>query len=167
MMRLIKKFQKNSLTKKTAIISIIVSVITVGFACNFTYLSVIKSASETSARQASETVKQLAEKINDNIIGICDISANVETNRNFIDVAAKNDGAFSLNDFSILSELFNDTHVFNSKIIDSIIFLRDDGQVFYEYQHGVNTGIDFKKLDWYKKAESNNGFAIWYPPYKN
>lgn len=166
-MMLIKEFQKNSLTKKTAIISIIVSVITVGFACNFTYLSVIKSAAETSARQASETIKQLAEKIHDDIIYVCDISANVETNRDFIDIAAKNDGSFNLNDFSTLSELFNDTHVFNSKIIDSIIFIRDDGQVFYEYQHGVNTGVDFKELDWYKKTESNNGFAIWYPPYRN
>lgn len=166
-MMLIREFYKNSLTKKTAIISIIVSVITVGFACNFTYCSVRKSAAESSVRQASETVKQLADKINDNIIYIYDIYGNVETSRDFIDIAAKNDEKFNLNDFSTLSELFNDTHVLNSKIIDSIIFIRDDGQIFYEYQQGINTGVDFKELDWYKKTEANDGFAIWYPPYRN
>lgn len=167
MISLIKEFYKNSLTKKTAIISIIVSVITVGFACNFTYRSVRKSAVENSVRQVSETIKQLADKINDNIIFIYDLYGSIETNREFIDIASKKDGEFNLIDFSELSELFNDTHVFNSKVIDSIVFIRDDGQIFYEYQQGINSGVDYKELDWYRKTKANHGFAIWYPPYRN
>ena len=167
MLSIVKGGYKNSLTKKTAIISIIVSVITVGIACNFTYRSVRKSAVKSAAKQVGETINQLSDKINDNIFFIYDLYSNIEIDREFVNIASKQDGKFNLNDFSVLSEMFNDAHVFNSKIIDSIIFIRNDGQIFYEYQKSVDGSIDYQQLDWYKKTDKNDGFAIWYPPYNN
>ncbi|MBO5060799.1 MAG: sensor histidine kinase [Clostridia bacterium] len=167
MKKLIKGFYKHSLTRKTAIVSIIVSVVTVGLACNFTYQSIRESSVENAAKQVSQTINQLSDKLNDNVLYIYDLYAKLEIDRDFVNISSKQNGKFDLEDFSLLSQLFNDTHVLNSEIIDSIVFVRYDGQIFYEYRNGINESVDYRELDWFKKASSNNGFAIWYPPYRN
>ena len=160
-----KCFFKGSLTFKTAIVSILVSIIAVGLISGISYRNFKIEAVQNSMRQVETALDQVSDKLDDEVCKIYDIYAEIELNESFKTISAGKE--FDLTDFSTIAGLFNKTRAAYSNIIDSFIFIRNDGQIFYEFQNVMNRNVDYKNTEWYKLAKANNAFAIWYPPYRN
>lgn len=156
---------KGSLTVKTAIVSILVSVTAVGLISGISYRNFKIEAVQNSMRQVETALDQVSDKLDDEVSKIYDIYAEIELNESFKTISVGKE--FGLTDFSTIAELFNKTRAAYSNIIDSFIFIRNDGQIFYEFQNVMNRNVDYENTEWYKLAKANNAFAIWYPPYRN
>ena len=162
-----KRFGKGGLTFKTAVVAILVSIVTVGLISGVSYRNFKMAAVENSIRQVETAMDQVSGKLDDEISKIYDIYAEIELNASFKTIAAKDSHAFDLTDFNTIAGLFNSTRATYSKIIDSFIFIRNDGQIFCELQNVMNRNADYKNTEWYQLAKKNRIFAIWYPPYRN
>lgn len=162
-----KRFGKGSLTFKTAVVAILVSIVTVGLISGVSYRNFKMATVENSIRQVETAMDQVSGKLDDEISKIYDIYAEIELNASFKTIAAKDSHAFDLTDFNTIAGLFNSTRATYSNIIDSFIFIRNDGQIFCELQNVMNRNADYKNTEWYQLAKKNQIFAIWYPPYRN
>lgn len=163
----IRNFMKYSLSRQLVAVSVIMSLITVGGACFFTYRHMKKVAVNNTLIQIDESMNQMSERLCDKMTYITDQFHLIENNIDFMQIAGKQDGLYNLEDFAELSETFTDLHLQNSTMIDSILFLRMDGQVFHEYQYALNRSVQYKEQAWYQKTAGNNGYIVWYPPYYN
>lgn len=158
---------KYSLTVQTMVITVLVSIVTVGLVSGIAYKNVKNRAISNSIAQYELLMEQLVDREKDIAFEIYDIFRDIEVDKEFKRIAAVQDGAFNVNDAISAASIFRNMRTIHSNVINSMIFIRDDGQIFYEKQNMLNNDIDYHSLDWYKKAKKNNGYAIWYPPYNN
>lgn len=163
----IKKFYKYSLTVQTMIITILVSIATVGIVSGIAYKNVRNRAISNSITQYGLLMEQLMDREEDKAFEIYDIFRDIEIDTEFKRIAAIQDGLYNVTDAISVAAIFRNMRTIHSNVINSLIFIRNDGQIFYEKQNMLNSDFDYRTLDWYKMAEANNGYAIWYPPYIN
>ncbi|MBP3359296.1 MAG: histidine kinase [Clostridia bacterium] len=163
----IRNLMKDSLNSQLVAVSVIMSLITVGGACFFTYKHMKKVAINNTITHIDESINQMAERLSDKMMLILDQFGTIENDVDFMQIAGKQDGVHNLEDFAVLSEIFTDSHLQNSKMLDSILFLRLDGQIFHEYQYIFNSSFQYKEQPWYQKTAGNDGYIVWYPPYQN
>lgn len=163
----IKKFYKYSLTVQTMIITILVSISTVGIVSGIAYKNVRNRAISNSITQYGLLMEQLMDREEDKAFEVYDILRDIEIDTEFNRIAGIQDGLYNVNDAISVAAIFRNMRTIHSNVINSLIFIRNDGQIFYERQNMLNSDIDYRTLDWYKKAEANNGYVIWYPPYVN
>lgn len=162
-----KKFYKYSLTVQTMIITILVSIATVGIVSGIAYKNLRDRAISNSITQYELLMEQLMEHEEDKAFEIYDIFRDIEVDAEFKRIASVQDGTYNVTDAISAATIFSNMRTIHSNVINSLIFIRNDGQIFYEKQNVLNGDIDYRTLDWYKNAEANNGYAIWYPPYTN
>lgn len=163
----IKKFYKYSLTVQTMIITVLVSIATVGIVSGIAYKNVRDRAISNLITQYELLMEQLMEHEQEKAFEIYDIFRDVEIDAEFKRIASVQDGLYNVSDAISAATIFSNMRTIHSNVINSLIFIRDDGQIFYEKQNVLNNDIDYHTLEWYKNAEDNNGYAIWYPPYTN
>ena len=163
----IKKSYKYSLTVQTMVITILVSIATVGAVSGIAYKNLRNRAISNSIKQYELLMDQLMDREEDMVLEIYDIFRDIEVDKEFKRIAGVQDGKYNVNDAISVASIFRNMRSIHSNVINSMIFIRDDGQIFYEKQNVLNSDIDYHALNWYKAAEENNGYAIWYPPYTN
>lgn len=162
-----KKFCQYSLTVQTMIVTILVSVVTVGIVSGIAYGNMRNRAISNSITQYERLMSQLIEREEDKAFEMYDILRDIEIDSEFKRISSVQDGMYNVKDAISVAEIFRNMRTIHSNVINSLIFIRSDGQMFYEKQNILNGDVDYRKLDWYKRAEDNNGYVVWYPPYVN
>ena len=141
-------------------------VVTEALLCLGTYYGVKHIVVSNGAGQTKESVQQLADKLNERLEFTLNQFNYIEIDRDFVAIAQEKSGGDDIRDFMKLSKIFGEERLHNAKTIESIVFIRKDGKIFYEMPLNRLTKTDYTQLDWYKACMENDGQVLWYQLYE-
>ncbi len=158
-------FLRTSINKQLVFMGILIIIITESILCLGTYYGMKRVVIRNSAGQAVESVNQLADKLNERLKFTLDQFNYLEIDQDVVAIAQGTSGNDDISDFMWMSRKFGEERLQNVKVIESIVFIRRDGKVFYESPVNRLAEADYTQMDWYQACLKNNGQILWYRPY--
>ena len=160
------RFLRQSINKQLVFMGVLMIIVTEAILCCGIYYGVKRVVVSNGAGQTAESVRQLADKINERLEFTLNQFNYIEIDRDFVDIAQGKSGGDDISDFMKMSRKFGEERLHNVKVIESIVFVRRDGKIFYETPVNRLADVDFTRLDWYQACVENNGQVLWYQPYE-
>ena len=115
----------------SALIALIVEI----FLCATVFFSAKKIAVDNSITQTEKTMEQLCIHLDEKLLVTLEQFNSIEINKTFQKICKSNDNGNYVDRLLQLSALFKEIRLSNSKIIDSIVFLDNNGRIFYIIHH--------------------------------
>jgi len=162
--KLFENFYHRRLSGKLVMIAVTVTVCIELVLCSITYFGTRYIAVQNAASQYSRTLEQLTDKINERL-SLTLTQYNYLENNIIVRNLYNRSGDLIANSMQA-SSLFSDERFSNANVIDSIVFLRDDGLVFSELVQARLSYVDVTQEEWYRRCVEANGNIIWYPNYQ-
>ncbi len=135
------------------------------FSCKITVSNLHKFWNEKYIEQNELIVKQTMSVVEQRLNYVLEQVSKVEKNETFSSIALRR-GEPTIQERLEITNIFENERFNNSDLIDSIIFIRNDGCIFYEYPYKIRNSQTLADILWYKEAIDAEPYLIWYPSHK-
>lgn len=125
------------------------------------YFATSRVMSNNLKQQMQETINQSSKHINERLTFVLQQFSAMQADKTFKEITNKAGTEGFLADYIDMSNLFEKTRMQNSKMIESIIFIRNDGIIFNEAVKMIKPLEEYKKSDWYHATINNKNIIVW------
>lgn len=160
-----RKRINSSIRSKILCIFVLITIIIEIVSCVLLFVYTRNVIINNSIKQMQGTIEQFSSRINEKLAFVLEQMSSLELNDSFRSISRNEGERNYVNDLVSLSKVFNETRLSNNKLIDNIVFFRDDGKGFYEIYSKRLSDEDITTEKWYTDTLTANGFIVWSEPY--
>lgn len=154
-----------SLSVRLIFISIAITIFTETAFCIIIFNVAREISIHNTSSQFQLLTEQLSDKLNEKFAYTLEQFNQLEIDKEFVKVAENKGNRDYISDFIMLSNIFEDVRKANTKVIDSIVYLREDGALYCETPLNTPSGASYRDTDWYRQCLNNNGYITWISEY--
>ncbi len=154
-----------SIRAKMILIILLSFSLSIIFSCKITVSNLHSFWNEKYIEQNELIVKQTMSVIEQRFYYVLEQMSKIEKNETFFGIALRK-GEATIQERLDMTDIFENERFNNSDLIDSIVFIRNDNQMFYEYPHEVRNNQTLGDIGWYNEAAAEQPYLIWYPSHE-
>lgn len=156
---------RKSLTTRLIFISIAIAFFVETSFCVILFYGIREISIHNTSYRFQQAAEQLGDKLNEKFAYTVEQFNELEINKSFVEVAKNNENRDYISDFIMLSKIFESVRKANLNVIDSIVYLREDGRLFCETPLNSPSGVSYSHTEWYQQCRSSNGYITWISEY--
>lgn len=135
------------------------------FSCKITVSNLHSFWNEKYIEQNELIVRQTMSVIEQRFYYVLEQMGKIEKNETFSGIAVKK-GDATIEERLKMTDIFENERFNNTELINSIVFIRSDGYVFYEYPYEVRNNQTPQEVPWYNETMEAEPYLIWYPSHE-
>ena len=162
----VSKIKKHfSIRAKMIMIILLCFSLAIIFSCKITVSNLHSFWNERYIEQNELIVRQTMSVVEQRFYYVLEQMSKIEKNEVFSGIAVKK-GDATIKERLEMTDIFENERFNNSDLINSIVFIRSDGYIFYEYPYEMRNNQAPEEIPWYNEAIDAEPYLIWYPSHE-